>query len=316
MCDITRDETDELNAHACPLVFPSFKEAISVREFMEKTYPDRFASERLYHFTKPCVVREHLFKDGGDMRCTHVDFLNDDSEWQKGLDYISDYFRKHGNDDLADEVDVLPERIGCVPYVCSFSQYDDKASMWGMYGDRRCGGYALGFMRTELERLVNAKNVLSDDEYYLLPCLYSGVQNADVVLDNILNECHSDEDEHLIREGCENELPLRILSRIFFLSLIVKDSSFDYENEWRLVVRKNATAPLRRGECGFFGDKSKYVYSELFEGPLRNYVSRLVVSPCGGEDVKNDNYVKILELRDIYGLHFEVAKSRSPYNGR
>lgn len=316
MCDITRDEADELNVRGCPLAFPTVEEASRIREFMKQMYPDRFVSERLYHFTKPCVVREHLFKDGGDMRCTHVASLNDDSEWQKGLDYISDYLRNHGKGDLADEVDVLPERIGCVPYVCSFSQYDDKASMWGMYGDRQCGGYALGFMRTELERLVNAKNVQSDDEYYLLPCLYSGVHYADVVLDHILNECHSDEDEHLIREGCETELPSRILSRIFFLSLIIKDSSFDYENEWRLVIRKNASAPLQRGEGIFFGDVSRYVYSELFEGPVRNYFSRIVVSPCGGENVKNDNYVKILELRDIYGLHFEVAKSRSPYNGR
>ncbi|MBR2837219.1 MAG: hypothetical protein IKE55_00380 [Kiritimatiellae bacterium] len=158
MCDITRDEADELNAHACPLVLPAVEEVNRLREFMRRMYPDRFATERIYHFTKPCVVREDLFKDDGDIRCTHVGYLNDDSEWQKGLDYISEYLRNHGSDDLADEVDVLPERIGCVPYVCSFSQYDDKASMWGMYGDRQCGVYALGFERTELERLVNAKN--------------------------------------------------------------------------------------------------------------------------------------------------------------
>ena len=316
MCAITRDEVDELNAHACSLVYPAADEVNMLREYMRRTFPEKYAESRLYHFTKPSVIKEHLFKDDGDLRCTHVAFLNDDSEWQKGLDYISDYLRNHGKGDLADGVDVLPERIGCVPYVCSFSQYDDKASMWGMYGDRQCGGYALGFMRTELERLVNAKNLQSDDEYYLLPCLYSGVHNADVVLDHILNECHSDEDEHLIREGCETELPSRILSRIFFLSLIIKDSSFDYENEWRLVVRKNTSAPLQRAEGVFFGDVSKYVYSELFEEPVRNYFSRIVVSPCGGEDIRTDNYAKLLELRDLYGLHFKVAKSRSPYNGR
>ena len=316
MCEMTRDEADEWNARACPLIYPTFDEAIRLRDFMRNTYPDRFDAEYLYHFTKPCTVKEHLFKDGGDLRCTHIRKLNDDSEWQKGLDYISEYLRNHGSDDLADEVDVLPERIGCVPYVCSFSQFDDKASMWGMYGDRQCGGYALGFDRTELERLIDAKNAQTDDEYYLLPCLYSGVHDADVLVGHILNECHVDEDEHLIREGCENELPSRILSRIFFLSLIIKDSSFDYENEWRLVVRKNAAAPLQRGEGFFFGDTYKHVCSELFEGSLRNYFSRIVVSPCGGEDVRNNNYSKLLDLRTAHGLSFEVAKSRSPYNGR
>jgi hypothetical protein len=316
MCDLTRDEVDELNAQVCPLIYPTIDEANMMRELMRQMYPDRFVTNRLYHFTKPSVVRDCLFKDSGDLRCTHVNELNDDSEWRKGLDYIGDYLRNQGNDDFADEVDKLSEKMGCVPYVCSFSQYDDKASMWGMYGDRQCGGYALGFDRTELERLVNAKNVQTDDEYYLLPCLYSGVHDADVLLDHILNECHVDEDEHLIREGCENELPSRILSRIFFLSLIIKDSSFDYENEWRLVVRKNTAAPLQRGEGFFFGDTSKHVYSELFEGPLRNYFSRIVVSPCGGEDVRNNNYSKLLDLRTAHGLSFEVAKSRSPYNGR
>lgn len=316
MCEMTRDEADEWNAHACPLVYPTFDEVIKLRDFMINTYPDRFDAEYLYHFTKPCIVKEHLFKDGGDLRCTHIRKLNDDSEWQKGLDYISDYLRNNGKNNVADEVDVLPEKIGCVPYICSFSQLDDKASMWGMYGNRQCGGYALGFKRTELERIVAEKNMQSEDEYFLLPCLYSGIHNADIVLDYILNECHSDEDELLVRQGCENELQLRILSRIFFLSLVIKDSSFDYENEWRLVVRKNTTAPLQRGEGFFIGDAPEYIYSELFDGPLRNYFSRIVVSPCGGEKVRKDNNAKLLELRDLHGLHFEVAKSRSPYNGR
>ena len=62
MCDITRDEADELNARACPLIYPTAEEVNKLIRFMRQTFPDKYVADRLYHFTKSCVVRDRLFK--------------------------------------------------------------------------------------------------------------------------------------------------------------------------------------------------------------------------------------------------------------
>ena len=309
-----RDYIDELNA--CPLVFPTTEEVGILREFMKETFPDRFVAEQLYHFTRLDVV-EKLFMDDADLWCTHYRFQNDSMEWRIGLECISGYLRAQGLEDLADEVESLPEKAGCAPWITSFSQYNDKASMWGMYGDSKIGGCALGFKRSMLEGLIAARSMVDTYEYYLLPCLYTGVHDVGVVLGHILNECHSDEDEHLCREGCGHELSSRILSRIFFLSLLMKHSSFDYENEWRLVIRRRYIRPWNDNQLILLYDKEgntkPHIESKLFDRPLREYFSHIIISPCGDAE---DNYRRLEELRQRYNLKFLLERSQSPYNGR
>ena len=313
--EVDRDDVDELNT--CPLVFPTTKEVDVLHNFMEEKFPDKFMSDEIYHFTK-LDVAEKLFEDGADLWCTHYMFQNDSMEWLSGIDCVGEYLRKLGSDGVAEEVESLPLKVGCVPWITSFSQYNDKASMWGMYGDRKKGGCAMGFKRSVLERLIATKNKNQQEyEYYLLPCLYAGVHDVGIVLDYILNESHSDEDEHLCREGCGHEIPSRALSRIFFLSLLIKHSSFDYENEWRLVVRRRDIRPWNDDELkllyGKKGCTKPHIGSQLFDRPLREYFSHVIISPCG--DVKG-NYCYLKELRQKYGLKFRLERSRSSYNGR
>ncbi len=311
-----RDYVDELNT--CPLIFPTTEEVGMLYNFMKEKFPDRFVAEQLYHFTKLDVV-EKLFMDDADLWCTHYNFLNDSSEWRIGIDYIRTYLYRHERDDLAKEMGMLIRGTGCAPWILSFSQHSDKASLWGMYGGREKGGLALGFERAILEKLILARNAAMNGEYeyYLLPCLYTGIHDVGIVLDYILNVCHSDEDEHLCREGCRHELPSRILSRIFFLSLLIKHSSFDYENEWRLVIRKRDIRPWNDDQLMLLyvkeGSTKPHIESKLFDRPLRGYFSHIIVSPCG--DVEG-NYRYLEELRQRYDLKFRLELSRSPYNGR
>ena len=262
--EMDRDFIDELNAKACPLLFPTTVEVSVLREFLEMELKDKFEGEQLYHYTN-CKVAQELFKENADLWCTHYRFMNDSKEWFSGLELIGDILRNQGCDELADEVDLLPEKIGCAPWITSFSMNCDKASMWGMYCDRSKGGFAFGFNRLDLEQLIDQKNQSSQDEYFLLPCIYDA-DSVKKILRYILDECHSDEDEHLCREGCEHELATRVLSRIFFLSLIVKHPSFDYEKEWRLIVRKHDTPPLDdEGLRLLYCKKKTHIFSSLFE---------------------------------------------------
>ena len=314
--EMDRDFIDELNAKACPLLFPTTEEVNVLREFLEKELKDKFEGVQLYHYTN-CNVTQELLKENADLWCTHYRFMNDNKEWLSGLELISGILRAQGRDEIADEVDLLPEKSGCAPWVTSFSTNSDKASMWGMYCDRKEGGFAIAFNRLDLERLIGKKNTSSQDEYFLLPCIYDA-DSANRILSHILDECHSDEDEHLCREGCEYELSPRILARIFFLSLIVKHPSFDYENEWRLIVRKHDVPPLGNEGLRLLyrsSDEEKpHILSGLFEKPLREYFTRIIVSPCGNID---DNFKCIAKKKVEYDLNgLSIIRSSSPYNGR
>jgi hypothetical protein len=312
VCD--EELEDMMDGPTCPLIYPTASEAASLNAFMQRTYPDRYESQRLYHYTTPEVV-EKLFADEADLWLSHIGRLNDNLEWVGGLEYVDKYLRKRGRDNLADDYVLLREGKGCVPYVLSMSQYKDKASMWGMYGDRKLGGYAVGFDRADLEQLVEIKNRESKDEYYLLPCLYKE-EDVDKLLEHILDEAHVDEDEHLCREGCDDEIPARIISRLFFVSLIIKDGSFDYENEWRLAVRTNDVKPVGWDGLAVPEFEKPHMNSRLLKKTLREYFREVVVSPCGPNWMREVNHSRLEKWRDKYSLEFEVCDSSSPYNGR
>ena len=312
--DDERDFCDALNEAGCPFVYSTTDEVQMLREFMKETFPERYVAERLYHFTKPDVVMKLLTRDS-DLRCTFYDRTNDSDEWQHGVDCVSDCLRERGEDDLADKVEALPGKTGCSPWICCFSQHDDSAAMWGMYGGRKDGGYAVGFARAELEDLVDEKNKQGEDGYYLLPCLYERTDIAKV-LEHILCERHCDEDVRTCREGCEDEFESRILSRIFFLTLILKDPSFAYEKEWRLVVRKCGVAYPLRNETEIQWSGSPFILSGIFRKPLREYIKRIVVSPCGDAYEKEENYNRVMSQKDRLNLNYEIERSRSSYNGK
>ena len=311
------DFNDELSEEkTCPLVYPTVESVVDLQEFMRNTFPDRYKAEYLYHFTKPDVVEKFL-KEEADLRCSFFKGMNDDREWLLGIEYISEYLCSNGENTLAEAVYDFPNEVGCSPWICSFSQDDDKASMWGMYGDRHLGGYSVGFKRDDLAELVEEKNLHGNgDEYYLLPCLYRGRHDIDPVLDYILNTRYVDEDEHTFREGCGYEVPSRILSRIFFLSLIIKDFSFDYENEWRLIVRKHDIPPPIMNGPEVCWSGSPFIWSGIFKKHLRDYIKRIVVSPCGGSRIRKENFDRLNEQKSHLALDFTIDKSQSPYNGR
>ena len=123
---------------------------------------------------------------------------------------------------------------------------------------------------------------------------------------------------------------------VTFLSLIVKHPSFDYEKEWRLIVRKHDTPPLDdEGLRLLYCKKKTHIFSSLFEvrkldeanteekphilsgvfdKPLREYFARIVVSPCGNVD---GNFKWVAKKKAEYNLNgLSIIKSSSPYNGR
>ena len=299
-----------------------------LRTLLEEEKPEYFRKKFLYHFTKIDVL-EKLFKDEGDLWCTRFNNLNDDSEWFIGLDYVSNYCKRHQMRDVADILLELPSETIRTPWICSFSQHSDKASMWGMYGGKEKGGYAVGFCRTQLEQFVARKNDPEDnsnslyEEYYLLPCLYTSRDNhtIDRVLERIFRMYDSvDTRETLARWGCGDEIPIRLLSLVFALTLIIKHQSFDYENEWRLIIYTSEEKAVPTQRTDDIKEKTSqtqseklHILSQLFPTSIRNYFKHIVISPCG--DI-NSNNQRLEAWEKEFNLGFRFSKSVSPYNGR
>lgn len=323
-CELTCDECDDLNERICPLSHVAVDEVKLVEQQMRQLFPERYRARSLYHFTNPDVVGIWLDECTADFRCTYYQKLNDRLEWFNGIEYVSEYVREHGEALLADAIENLPEKNGCAPWICCFSENEDSAAMWGMYGDRQMGGFAVGFDKEVLLRLVDAQNNKENvtslcNDYWLLPCIYLGDPRLDKIIDYILYDAHTDEDEHLFREGCGDEVLARQISRLFFLTLIIKDSSFDYEREWRLIIRRVHEDSILENPSEVRFEGKAYVSPCLFDKPLREYISRIVVSPCGSNDkfinYAEMNYNKVCSLKEKYHLNFVVKRSLSPYRG-
>ena len=217
------------------------------------------------------------------------------------------------------------EKDGCAPWACCFSENEDSAAMWGMYGDRKIGGFAVGFDKNMMMQLVDDRNSkrqgnkCSSYDYWLLPCIYLGDPRLDKIIDYILNDAHADEDEHLFREGCEDEVFARQINRMFFLTLIIKDSSFGYEREWRLITRRDIGEFVPENNVGVRWSGKAYVNPRFFDKPLRECISRMVVSPCGSDgkfiDYAEMNYDRVCSLKERHHLNFVVKRSQSSYRG-
>ena len=325
MCELSAEECDELNARICPLSHLEVEELKNVEHRMKQLFPERYQTQFLYHFTKPEVIGVWLSEYMADFRCTFYQHLNDRLEWLNGIEYIGEYVHRHEHDELVDTIESLPEKNGCAPWICSFSENDDSAAMWGMYGDRKLGGFAAGFDKNMMMQLVDGRNSKGEGDrsspydYWLLPCIYLGDPRLDKIIDYILYDAHTDEDEHLFREGCGDEVLARQISRLFFLTLIIKDSSFDYEREWRLIIRRVHEDSILENPSEVRFEGKAYVSPCLFDKPLREYISRIVVSPCGSNDkfinYAEMNYNKVCSLKEKYHLNFAVKRSLSPYRG-
>ena len=98
MCDVI-DEQDELEMieREMPVPFRMEPDMDSFVGIMKTFCPARFVSgDVVYHYTKSNVFEE-LMKEDGDILCSRYTDLNDDGEWNLGVDYVSKFISNHNN---------------------------------------------------------------------------------------------------------------------------------------------------------------------------------------------------------------------------
>lgn len=293
---------------------------MSLIDFLQTTFPERFSGRRLYHYSKPEVL-ERFFADDADMYCTYYAALNDSHEVVEGWDAVETY--------MEDVVGMSQDRIAILkngyrelfyqdvssPWIMSFSEDRDSLPQWSMYSDHSRGGYAFGFDRDNLaERVVKLmsapKNQSCPFDMWLTPCFYD-VESLQRIFDFYFNKHHRVVERFASAGKLAKEDVDAFLNIVSVIAVMVKQGSFKSEREWRLVKFPHGQM---FETCEFVGGKPRH-RTELFnpQSPLRNSVKEIVISPHGDRNMLNVN-AAIMAMK--YHLCIDVTDSGSSYNGR
>ena len=326
MCDQSANEViDErgwVESLECPLPLSRSSDIPILLKQIEKRFPHKFASgEVLYHFTNAKVVCS-ILSGLSDLTCSDYRYMNDLVEWMIGVDYVKSYIEKKFGFGLAEQFGDMVE--ACLsskyyaPWICSFSAHSDKAAMWAMYTDRENGGYAIGLKKMHIEHQVRMMNETNPCmETYLLPCLYTDTDVDDI--DGIL-ECiadfHSWDIEYNARHTPE-EFGTLLLKYYLVMTYIIKDGSFDYENEWRLILRDTSTAlAVQSHNIEISNRKLKHrVWSSLLKTRelINSGIENIIVSPHPSSTIRDR--VEVAEsLKCEHGYSYDIVNSKSSYD--
>lgn len=289
-------------------------------------FQNKLKGRILYHYTTLSTFDAFL-KDDAQLVCTHYAALNDSSEMTCGFDMICDYLQRicgvaRITCQQLKECFVEGKSTEMIKptWIMSFSLEEDSLYQWGMYTERKQGGYSVGFNSNELNNLVDDSNQRNETTgsppftMKLIPCLYTETDKDRI--ETFLSIAFNQADDALSRlktNGFNDpDAAMTILARMVLVSCLIKHDSFKYEDEVRLVVDPTYSS---FGDVSLIGGKPRWK-TGLFPHagtPLRSAFKEVWISPHGDKQLLKD----VAEMMNKkYGLNYVTKTSRSPYNGR
>ena len=298
------------------------------REIIKEQFPDAFNNgidpskfnllletqkepDILYHYTTMGTLQSILnnVKEKGTLilRGTHVEYLNDETEYVLACRLLTDMLKEYANTmDTADRKGIFKnmnakmfDKIGSLltgkPYVTSLSENHDNLPMWNTYGDNG-RGVTIGIKK---ESIVNFDASLVRCSYYeesfklymnpFIKKLYKGL--------SFTGNRYSYEDPDFY---------------LGILYTLIKHFAYEYENEWRIV------------KCASNGDVK---YQER-NGLLKPYIEHtfekdalkeIIIGPCADKELAKKLIECILEkvgydISDENKENFiKIRKSEVPF---
>ena len=301
---------------------PMQLDPILIRSFFMERFkvPDGTGmAECRYHYTTSDVLEKFLVEDG-DLLCTHCRTLNDYNEYIIGVSVLERYMRdRNWNPNLLkrilDQLKGFAQLDLLMPWIFSFSIYNDSLFQWSTYTDKKDGGYAVGFSLGKLQQLVGERIIKANqnDSYpistFLLPCLYVGIDDIYNWLDGFLKE-HIDSGAVYA-----SQLDVEHMRKIFLLTsvapLCIKERSFFMEGEWRLVLVPNFNTAYD-SVVSIAGRPRLWARVRNDIGLLRDTIKSVIVSPHGRREAL---YLNALNLKRRHRANFNIVYSTSSYRG-
>lgn len=270
--------------------------------------------ENLYHFTSVESLI-NMLSDYSEKNpyitfwATHIRFLNDSSEYEYGLQLCIGYLQKY-------KEDFIPKGIGLSltsterpidtksdSYVVSFTNVCDIAAMWAMYA-KNGAGLALVFNKTKIKDIEDGLKLT------LSPCIYPTNEDELFPFRESLKETYKvnydkwANDEYVVlRETLRVILSMHSTMRPLFS--IIKNPSFEYENEERLICEDNKPPKYR------FSNGHLCPYKEI-RIPI-NALQGIVLGPTLTSDLDKAALQSYLVDKGLKDLSKNVSVSKVPY---
>lgn len=311
-----------------------------LHEEFKRKFPKMFPEKCVYHYTSSDVLDKFTSAEAS-IYATHYRALNDDSEYEKGMEYVLGKYLlkckptihrllKRTFPKLYEDDDTEDNPFLYTPWVTSFSRSPDLLSQWIAYTPHMSGGVAIGFDFAKLEKLIQTSvcvrrkrysvdETALDYEIHFLPCVYlgDGYEMVNKILDYLFGSywqklCISIQDTAKGKEKDKRKAIAALLIANLFAA-IAKDASFSSEQEFRLVMLVKNEAYLKKME--FIGGKPrlKVPIEEETRVKINKLISSVTISPHGDRRLLR-SVIDFAKHRE--GLGFSIICSKSPYNGR
>lgn len=303
----------------------------SFYEAIRASFPEKFCSDVLYHYTSKDVLGRFL-ADDARLFCTDVDQLNDEAEFTIGVECAMAYLKKlYGQDDglyrsVQLTIEKLKEQNLWHGWVMSFTDCKDDLGQWRAYTDPKLGGYSVGFDEKSLVNLIAKQNAdwhavetVTGQPFpmvlYLYPCFYEGHDNVEVLLDLMFKESAPALARRCVYEGAPDGLKLvgTVVSLLQLFASIYKQESFYAERETRIVIQNQFAIGCADVTAEKIGGKDR-IAMPLFPRLLkvRDVIRSVRRSPHGDRKALEE-FMRNKAVE--YGCKYECLHSGSTFRG-
>ena len=237
------------------------------------------------------------------LRGTHIEFLNDTTEFYKSCKLMSEIIQEYENSLEEDKNKHVAKDINentwkrnatmggfsTLPFVTSFSENSDNLPMWNTYGDNG-NGVAIGIKKIDIEKLIGNENV---EKPTWVKCVYDEIFLKSIFNNKIKNKLYN------LFKNTNSGLRTNgfIISKYL---CILKDPAYEYEQEWRLVK-----------SCSKY-DTEKKIKFQATNGLIKPYIEykfpkfalkEIVIGPCANMELTTKSIEMLLE-----GVGYNVNK--------
>jgi Protein of unknown function (DUF2971) len=216
-----------------------FRHAIAPRVSFNARH---FIPPIFYHYTTASglvgiVADKHL-------RATNFSFMKDPSEVQHGREFVERT--------LVERLETVVQRhrvffefvtwyfgveMAAEVYVACFTKLEDDLSQWRAYGSAAGERYAVGFDSEMIDALAR-----SNPRAYLYQVEYKA-HDQQAQIDDVLDRSLSFIDKHRVQLARIHPFAHATARRLALLMPVLKNPSYEREEEWRVVLWSNATVP-------------------------------------------------------------------------
>ncbi len=245
----------------------------------------------LFHYTSQEGILGIL--GGREIWATDIQYLNDTREGRIGFEIARHVLLdrttlaemkgtqkplwKAKHDHMKDTLKKVRDKRSANVMTCSFTEHGDLLSQWRGYCQPG-PGFSIGFHSKKLLEIQN-----SDPRILLARCIYDYPTQKQILEEGI--DCElKDEFPFVLHERTAfSEISLTLKDRnefLWFCSPLFKDSSFEEEEEWRLINPRESGEQHQLSFRPGLAMLTPYVRIPLASTAQELGVSNIIVGPC------------------------------------